>query len=407
MRNVTKKQPMKKTLSNESRLVLAVMKHVVYGKNNMIEYLIKNKSVNWREFKKILTYHELLPFAYCALKDFFSFLPPDLVQILSTTYYHYLNYNLFLEQKFLTLHAIFKEKGIPFIPLKGMAFMNDLYSEYPVRMVRDVDVLIRKQDMKQVEKTLNSHGFTKETGGLKEDYWLKKQYHYIFIKDMTSRSPVILETHWDIDYPGKRNSFIPGIFDRLRSFQIHDETVELLSPEDTLFVLALHQRHFGKTLSLKQVCDTALLLNKYGSKLDWAYIFNQSEKTKTRSSLFFVLYQAKLWLNAKIPHDVWQNLSGKILFYGKIKRFTVKNTFSINKNSQNLYLKTFFLLHDTIHEPVVYILNIPIEQFAKFYDLEPYSKKTFFLYHFRVFYILFRIIINYKKIELSTNVKQK
>jgi hypothetical protein len=181
----------------------------------------------------------------------------------------------------------------------------------------------------------------------------------------------------------------------------------LLSPEDTLFVLALHQRHFGKSLSLKYACDTALLLNKYGQGMDWDYVLNQSEKNKTRASLFFTLYQAKFWLNTAIPEKIWRDLSKKIPRREKIKKFTAKNTFSVNKNSQNLYLKTFFLLYDTIYEPIIYILNIPLEQFAKFYDLKPYTKKTAFLYHFRMLYILFRIMVNSNKIKFATNVSTK
>jgi hypothetical protein len=398
---------MKTFFSAESKLALAVIKHIVYGRNNGIESLIKNENINWPEFKKILIYHELLPFAYRALKDFFSLLPRDIVKTLSATYYHYLNYNLFLEQLFLNLHRVFKEKDMPFIPLKGMSLLQDLYAGYPVRMARDMDVLIRKKDIEQAEQILKSSGFKKELGGLKENYWLKKQYHYIFTKGQTDGGLLIIEIHWDIDYPRKKNGFVPGIFDRLRPFQIQDKTIELLSPEDTLFVLALHQRHFGKSLSLKYACDTALLLNKYGQGMDWDYVLNQSEKNKTRASLFFTLYQAKFWLNTAIPEKIWRDLSKKIPRREKIKKFTAKNTFSVNKNSQNLYLKTFFLLYDTIYEPIIYILNIPLEQFAKFYDLKPYTKKTAFLYHFRMLYILFRIMVNSNKIKFATNVSTK
>lgn len=395
-----------KYLTKETELVLAVMEHAVYGRNGRIGHLIKNKDIDWTLFRKNLVYHELLPFAYCGLKDFFSFLPQDMVKALSATYHYYLNYNLLLERIFLNLETVFKENNVLFIPIKGIAFLEDLYLRCPVRMVTDIDVLVRKKDIKRAVEILNSSGFEKKLDGLKEDYWLKKQYHYVFIKKERDGASFILEMHWDIDYPRKRKEFVSGMFNRLRDFQMQNKTVQLLSPEDSLFVLALHQRHFGKSLGLKYACDTALLLNKYGPVLDWDYILSQSKKNKTRSSLFFALYQAKFWLDAEIPVTVWKELSKNILWDKGIKRFTAKNTFSLDRDPRALYLKKHFLLYDTIYEPVAYILNIPLEQFARFYGLEPYAKKTIFLYHFRVFYIFIMALACFKqKKTLPTGAK--
>lgn len=52
-----------------------------------------------------------------------------------------------------------------------------------------------------------------------------------------------------------------------------------------------------------------------------------------------------------------------------------------------------FLLYDTLWEPIDYILNIPLEQFAKFYEIKPYDRMTGFLYENRLFYMPVKLII--------------
>ena len=59
-----------------------------------------------------------------------------------------------------------------------------------------------------------------------------------------------------------------------------------------------------------------------------------------------------------------------------IYSFIKHNVFSdaIAERTNQLYLKSHFLLYDDFFEPVSYILNIPQEQFAKFYNLTAYSR---------------------------------
>jgi hypothetical protein len=180
------------------------------------------------------------------------------------------------------------------------------------------------------------------------------------------------------------------MFDRLRQAVIQGRKVKLLSVEDTFFGLALHQRRFGIALSLREVCDMARLLNKYKSSFDWDYVLNESRNAKVCSAVFFSLCQVKLFFGLEPPEYVWERLNVAQWKKKIIQRFIEKNTFSQDINSKNLYLKTHFLLYDNLWEPVDYILNIPQEQFAKFYGLAPYDKNTNFFYRHRILFIFFK-----------------
>jgi len=381
----------KDNLKND--LLLAIVKEIVIGDNDHILTLLKNSSLNLVKFKNDLAYHGLAPLAYVVLRRYFSLLPKELVIVLEATYGHYLIYIARAQKVFLDLHEIFKKENITMIPIKGIALLEDIYIKYPVRSICDIDVLVREEDVEKAFILLEKAGFKKDLEGLKEDYWRKKQYHIVFVKEFNNFK-IIVELHWQLDYPRKGVQLLSNMFDRLRETPMLGNKISLLSVEDTFFVSALHQRRLGIALSLKDVCDMALLLNKYKSSFDWDYILSESKKSRLCSTVYFALYQVNFLLKVDVPDYILKKLNVSMWRKRVIQRFIKKNTLSEIQNNQtkNLYLKMHFLLYDDIWEPVEYILNIPQEQFAKFYNLEPYSKKTQILYQFRLLYIIFKTI---------------
>ena len=383
-------------ISPEGELVLAIARDIVYNQKNNTLALLQNKKINWLIFKDILSYHGLAPFAYFSFKEYISFLPEDLREILRATYYYSLAHLSRLQRKFLELCHAFTEKNVLLLPIKGVALLDDLYPDYPVRSSSDIDILVKEEDLEEAAKILEDLGYQKNLEGLKESYWRKKQYHFVFQEKEPKGFSPIVELHWDLDYRRYRRQLLPEMFQRLREGTIQNKKVKLLSVEDTFIALALHQRRFGVALSLRDVCDMAILLNKYSKCFNWDYVLREAKKAKICSTIFFAISQVRLFFEMNIPEDVWRGLNLSECKIRLIQHFIKKNTFSSNPHTQakNLYLKAHFLLYDNLWEPVNYILNIPQEQFAKFYSLEPYSKKTYFYYRCRLFYILFRSIYN-------------
>jgi len=381
----------------EANLILAIAKEITNGDNTEISSLAENRSLNWDEFKNKLAYHGLAPLVYVVLKKYFSLLPKELINTLEATYGHYLIYVARAEKVFLDLFGIFKKENITLIPIKGIALLEDIYSKYPIRSISDIDVLVREQDVEKASILLEKAGFKKDLEGLEEDYWRKKQYHIVFVKKEFNNFNIKVELHWQLDYPRKSVQLLPNMFDRLRESLMQGNKISLLSVEDTFFAAALHQRRLGVVLSLKDVCDMALILNKYKTSFDWGYVLSESKKSRLCSTVYFALYQVGFLLKIDVPDYVLRKLNVSMWKKRLIQHFIEKNTFLAvqDSESKNLYLKMHFLLYDSIWEPVEYILNIPQEQFAKFYNLEPYSKKTQIFYKFRLIYMPFKALVKF------------
>lgn len=386
-------------MSPESELVLVIAKEMVYPHKDGCLPIISKRDIDWLKFKDSLVYHRLLPFAYISLKEYFYLLPEDFVRSLEANYYHSLRHILHLEQRFLDLYSAFAKKGIVFIPIKGVALLEDLYAHLPVRSSVDIDVLVKEEDVEEATVLLEGLGFKKELGGFKESYWRERNFHFAFVKKEADGFWLIVELHWLLDYP-RRIKLLSKIFKRLRKFKIQNIDIDLLSVEDTFFTLALHHRRPGIGLALRDVCDIAMLLNKYKFSFDWDYLLKESRKSELRSTVFFCLSQARLLLGIDIPEYVWQGLGIAAWKRRMLRRFIEKNTFlpKTEAMSEYLFLKEHFMLYDNPRESIGYILNIPQEQFAKFYGLTAYGGKTNFLYHNRLFYMPFKAACNLLKI---------
>ncbi|GAH08239.1 unnamed protein product, partial [marine sediment metagenome] len=165
------------------------------------------------------------------------------------------------------------------------------------------------------------------------------------------------------------------------------------SPEDTLFSLALHQRRFGKVFCLKYVLDTALIMQKYKDTFDWCYVGKACEKYRLSSCLYFLLLQVKIFLGEDFSGES-EKLSVAGIKKTMMRKFISRYifSFSLGQKVRNNYLKSHFLLYDSFIEPVRYIMDIPLEQFAKYYGLKTYDKNTERLYRFRFLYFIFSFL---------------
>ncbi|MCX5698160.1 MAG: nucleotidyltransferase family protein [Candidatus Omnitrophica bacterium] len=384
----------------EERLILQIARWLVgNGEFFGIEGIIR-KDINWQKFMGYLRYHELLPCAYPFFKKIPSFLDGQEMGLLRQGYYSCLVHQTRLWQEFKSIADVFTERGVEFVPIKGIAFIADnLYADKtPLRPLCDIDLLINKKTFSLAEKILEDLGYQK-CGGLKEEYWKEKGYHLAFIRKDSQRLFYYVEAHWDLDYK-RKISQLANLWRRITKPGPETENIFLLSPEDTLFSLALHQRRFGKMLCLKNVCDTAAVLNRYGSNFDWDYVLREAKISQTRVTLYFVLAQIRLLFNMSIPAFVLETLAVPEYKEKLIKKFILKDTFLSNGEPdsdmagiKNLYLKSHFLLYDNLWEPLRCILNVPQEQFAKFYGLKPYASKTNLLYRIRYLYFLNNIFV--------------
>jgi hypothetical protein len=380
----------------ELKLVQFTINKVIHnGCVEDVESLLLGRAVNWNAFKELISYHELQPFAHIVFKQYQHLFPDEINKLLFNSYWGSLKNNLYKEKEYNAIYDEFTKQGIKIAPIKGVALIKDVYGDCPVRPMGDIDALIERSDYDASVKVLKDIGYEKDLERLNESYWLDEQCHVVFYKKTGISYPVRLELHFRLDFKRNNKEILPFVWGRTRSTGPAATNTLLLSPEDTIFSLALHQRRFGKMFCLKYALDTALIMNKYKNTFDWEYVNSVCKDYKLSSCLYFLFLQANLLLDRDAVIKEAEKLRVPALKKIIMRKFVLKNigSVSLNKRVKANYLKSHFLLYDSFTEPVLYILNIPLEQFAKYYNMDTYSAKTKRLYRLRFLYFLIQPFI--------------
>lgn len=339
------------------------------------------EGINSAKFIKLVEVYNIAPLLFYKLKDHKARVPPDIYTHLKSRYLRNILINKVFWNDFLRISDIFRQNNVALLPLKGVDTLIRFYPYFDLRAMVDIDILIKEGQFAQAEKILSELNYSKKLYGLKEEYWRKHQCHITFYKE-----GVTVEVHWGLDFKRGKRTILPRLWERIQAIEFKDHKVDIFSPEDALFSFALHLRRFGNMLFLKQVFDVAKII-KESSGFDWDYVLRESKIGKMEATVYFILMQVSLFTKTEVPEEIFNQLNISTWQKTLIRKFILKYTFQTEISMKNAYLKAHFLLYDSLYEPIIYIVNIPYEQFCKFYFLKPYTKKADLLYNLRFIYM--------------------
>jgi len=378
-------------MKTEIKIIKYLLKEIVYKKHSASLFEgLRSSDINWKKLNSIIIYNELGPFLYVLLKERHSLVPENIFKFLKESYYFSLFNYMILFDELLEILKESKKNNILIIPIKGFSFSEEYYRRFGFRPLVDIDLLIKDNDFDKSISFLEGLGYKKHLSGASEDYWRKKQCHIGFIK-IIKDIPVIVELHWALDFKRYKNEIMPDLWRRLKKIFLEKDEFPVMSPEDTLISLALHQRRFGKVLNLKYICDAGIILEK--EEIDWDYIMKTAKEDSIRTTLYFLFLQIQFVLDKDLSKHLKEL---KIPFWHrKLIGMTIRKHIYSPQNITHfphIYILCHFLLYDAITYPITYILNIPQEQFARFYQLPFYTPKTKRLYKLRYLYIPYKLI---------------
>ena len=165
------------------------------------------------------------------------------------------------EGQLAELLALFAERGLPVMPIKGPLVAQSCYPDATLRPCLDLDLMVHPDDVRHIVGVLIEAGFTHQAGLGPEEIVALRRYAGELILFRPNSLPV--EPHWspaprtmafDIDIEAIWQRAIPGEFRGAPCY--------LPAPEDHLFLLALHgakeQWH-----QLKWLLDIAAFLTRH------------------------------------------------------------------------------------------------------------------------------------------------
>jgi hypothetical protein len=204
----------------------------------------------------------------------------------------------------------FERERVPVIPLRGPALADLIYRDPGLRPFTDLDLLIHESNLSRALSLLSGLGFRHMEAGLPLPLELNWRHATPFAAEAPEEIPIDL--HWGmVDYPGLAPAAAiahQDLWERAVRVEGPDGVRWELCPEDLLIYLALHFVVHHALSGLIWQLDLALLILRYGDKLDWEAVIERTGRWQVRGPVFFALREVRDRLEAAVPARVFVRL---------------------------------------------------------------------------------------------------
>ena len=166
--------------------------------DDLIDRLCQLTHDEWEELVKQSNLHRVAPLLYLFLKSNIpdKIIPPEIIQRLHKNYLTSAAANTIIFNEIPIIVDALRKIGVPFVFLKGAHLAEVIYGDIALRPMADVDILVRKEDIKRSEDALNSIGFFAARPFSEND---TDGYHHML--PLTNNHGVSVEVHWCLIKP--------------------------------------------------------------------------------------------------------------------------------------------------------------------------------------------------------------
>ncbi|MCF7810599.1 nucleotidyltransferase family protein [bacterium] len=209
-----------------------------------------------------------------------------------------------IQNQLYELLKLLNECNIPVVVLKGCHLAENVYHDFSVRPMQDIDILIKKDDAEAVENALVNNDYTPINSVNDEDI---KETHYTY---MPVKQGVPLEVHTFL-HTHKLDKTLDA--DKIRSraepVLIGGNNAYALAPEDLIIYHCFHiSYHLFLNLGLRALCDLGMIIRHYENRINWQLVIDRAREWQVANIVFLPLDTARRLLNVQAPDEVYREL---------------------------------------------------------------------------------------------------
>lgn len=338
------KQSLLFSSSNEEQFILELSKLELseINKNNVNGLF--SKSLNWNLIKEKAQIHQIKPLIYHNLKRLKIIeqhinynISPIIIEFFEQSYKTNLARNIILFHESRKILEVFQNQGVPVILIKGILFAEMLYKKLALRVMSDIDLVVKPADFRRAASYLFQLGYSCRNPS--EDVLPKSYTHQRnFVKQ--NIIPVSIDLHKQLLFSDRFRINEVKIWQRAIPRRYNGMNFLRLSNEDLILYSCLHNASHKFQLPWRFWIDIAEFIKEYSLQINWNYIIENAIQQKTKTPVYFSLYFLQKLLNIEIPSFVQ-----KALEPNPIKKKTI--LIFLHRNASSMVL--FFLFDRTSH----------------------------------------------------------
>ena len=209
--------------------------------------------------------------------------------------------NLALYQRMRTIILHLRRQGIAVIVLKGAYLAQVVYRDPSLRLMSDIDLLVKPEDIARVRDLFHHLGYVQ----VQPDEPVGDARHHDQFAHPTVQPD--FEIHWSLVSSGELFRVDhEGLWERAVETSIAGLPAQVLSPEDMVLHLCLHTsyQHVFDRFSLRCLCDIQRCLRHYGARVDWEQVCRRADEWRCTRHVHLTLLLACELLGATVPPAV-------------------------------------------------------------------------------------------------------
>ncbi len=258
--------------------------------------------LDWDSLLLLAAHHGLEPLLFHHLHAFAEgVVPATALQTLRENSKVIAGRNLLLASRLKEISAHLRARRIEHLAYRGPLLAEDYYGNSALRAFRDLDILVRPQQVEATRDALAEIGFNDKLGLRATQQ--AASFRWGFEHPFTAAGGVDLDLHWRLMQRFKARSLdMEGIWRRAVKTPFWGGELPTLSAEDLAVALCLHAGHHGWQ-QLSHMTDLAQLFQVH-PQLDWEIVRSHLGDSNTRRMVYVSLRLLGTHWEAEIPEDL-------------------------------------------------------------------------------------------------------
>ncbi|MFH1783723.1 MAG: nucleotidyltransferase family protein [bacterium] len=303
--------------------------------------------------------------------------PGWVIEKLSDVYFDVRARNIFLLEELGKVLKKFNEEKISSVVLKGASILENVYQDIGLRTMGDIDILIRKEQFCEIDKSLRESGYFSDYNW--SDYMNISTSRYLnslYYQKRQGEIYVFLHLHWHII-----NTTVPTYYyndidiqrfwQQARPVTIAGVKSSIMAPHHLLIHLSEHiLKHSCRPFVL--FCDIFEVINHYSKEgLDWDLLIKDTVEFNLNKAVYFGLYFSSELSGAEVPANVLARLKPSHISYGERK---IQSLVEKNRTFPGLKYFLYFVMNEKLADKLKFILRVvfpPREVLALQYVMAP------------------------------------
>ncbi|MGE3074358.1 MAG: nucleotidyltransferase family protein [Dehalococcoidia bacterium] len=211
--------------------------------------------------------------------------------------------------------TVLRANGVEPVALKGLGLIASAYREAALRPMHDVDLLIAPGSYRASVDALVDAGWKPLRGDRADFFRRVRVFHALPLA-----GPDGIEV--DLHRRMLEENCFPGADEhalaRTRCFEIGDDTVTTLAPEDHVINACVHGVRWDPVPALRWVLDVVVAVRSAGENFDWNYLVEEARNRRITLALAGALEFARSY-ESSIPEVVLEQLAA--IPADKLERF--------------------------------------------------------------------------------------